>query len=634
MAAVLGHRGPDDQGVWSEPEREVALAHRRLAIVDRSPAGKQPMLSACGRYVLVFNGEIYNHLLLRRRLKREFAWKGHSDTETLLACISAWGLQATLNKLVGMFALAVWDRKRERLLLARDRMGEKPLYYGWTGGGFAFASELKAFRQIPGFSNGISRDALCLYLRHACMPAPWSIYAGIHKLEPGCLLTIDRAAAANAPNGVLRAPFQAPGIRLHRYWSLKDVVTSGVACGEHREADMLKELEATLAESVHLQSVADVPLGSFLSGGIDSSLVTALMQRNSTVPVQTFSIGFEEEAYDEAPHARAIAQHLGTRHTELRVSSAQAMEVVSRLPEIYDEPFGDSSQIPTFLVAQMTRQHVTVALSGDGGDELFGGYNRYLRAPGIWKMFSRIPRVARRPLLRLLSAGSVRLDDDRRLTRWLAGRMGVSLLGEKFQKLATVLDSVEDMDELYLAMVSQWRNPAAVVIDGNEPDTLLRLRNDWPELEQAEQRMMYLDAMTYLPDDILTKVDRAAMAVSLETRMPFLDYRVVEQAWRLPLNMKIRNGQGKWALRQILYRYVPRELIERPKQGFGVPLGQWLRGPLRDWAETLLDASRLEREGWFHVHSVRQCWQEHLARRRNHEHALWPVLMFQAWLDR
>ncbi len=634
MAAALAHRGPDDQGIWCDPAQGIALAHRRLAIIDLSPAGSQPMLSSCGRYALVFNGEIYNHLVLRRELEEGFSWQGHSDTETLLACIVNWGLRKTLEKLAGMFALALWDRRENRLFLARDRMGEKPLYYGWVGDGFAFASELRALRRIPGFSNDISRDALCLYLRHACVPAPWSVYRHIFKLEPGCVLEMDGNAPGGVPVDVPRAPWRSEGMVLYRYWSLRDMLPGEEKGNEPGEKERLRELESSLAESVRLQSVADVPLGTFLSGGIDSSLITALMQRHHSQPVQTFSIGFEEAAWDEAPYARAVAGYLGTRHTELYLSATQAMEVIPGLPDIYDEPFADSSQIPTFLVARMTGEHVRVALSGDGGDELFGGYTRYIRSPDIWRRFSGIPKPLRRPLLRLLSMASRGLDDSRVSGRWLAGRLGVSLAGEKLRKLGTMLDSVEDMDGFYLAMVSRWRDPAAVVVGGKEPDSLLRRREEWPLFSRVEQRMMYLDAMTYLPDDILVKVDRAAMAVGLETRAPFLDHRVVKQAWQLPMDMKIRDGQGKWALRQILYRYLPREMVERPKQGFGIPLARWLRGPLRDWAETLLDEGRLTREGWFRAFSIRQSWEAHLAGRQDNEHALWPVLMFQAWLDR
>ncbi|BAO43688.1 asparagine synthase (glutamine-hydrolyzing) [Thiolapillus brandeum] len=638
MTDALAHRGPDDKGVWFNPEQGVALGHRRLAVVDLSPTGHQPMPSASGRYVLVFNGEIYNHQDLRRRIGNEGGvvspWRGHSDTESLLAAVERWGLEATLPRLRGMFALALWDRRERELCLARDRMGEKPLYYGWCGGGFAFASELKALKQIPGFSNPVSRDVLCLYLRHAYVPAPYSIYEDIYKLEPGCMLRIRIDASVSAPVRVPQAPCRESGFEIGRYWALKKQVERGKTSSQKSEQEYVHDLESVLIQSISLQSVADVPLGVFLSGGVDSSLITALMQRHADQQVKTFTIGFEEQGYDEAVYARAVAEYLQTGHTELYVNARQAREVIPRLPDIYDEPFADSSQIPTFLVAQMARQHVTVALSGDGGDELFGGYNRYLWAPGIWRKFSLAPGWLRRRLVRAMIGASRGMGEGGRLGRLLSRRMPVARFGEKLQKLGQVLDGVDDLDELYLSMVSTWRDPGVLVIDGHEPSTLLLQKDAWPEFESAEQRMMYLDAMTYLPDDILCKVDRAAMAVSLETREPFLDYRVVEAAWRLPSNMKIRDGQGKWALRRILYKHVPRELIERPKQGFGIPLGQWLRGPLRDWAESLIGVSRLEREGYFRVEPLRHTWEAHLAGKRNHEHALWPVLMFQAWLDR
>ena len=637
MTDSLSHRGPDDQGTWLDREGGVALGHRRLAVLDLTPAGHQPMLSASGRYALVFNGEIYNHRELRRQLEDEKAgalsWRGHSDTESLLAAVDRWGLDATLPRLRGMFALALWDRKERELCLARDRLGEKPLYYGWCGGGFAFASELKALKRLPGFSNPVSRDVLCLYLRHACVPAPYSIHEDIYKLEPGCVLRVRQGGSHAAPAGPAAVWAGTADLRMTRFWSLKTQAQEGQAASVQAESQGLRDLEAALVNAVGLQSVADVPLGVFLSGGVDSSLVAALMQRHAGRQVRTFTIGFREEGYDEAGYARAVARHLGTRHTELYVSPEEAMEVIPRLPDIYDEPFADSSQIPTCLVARLTRGHVTVALSGDGADELFGGYNRYLWAPGIWRRFSAMPRWLRQGLARAMVTAPRGLNAQGGLGKALFRRLPVVRAGEQLQKLGRVLTGASDLDGLYMNMVSQWRAPGDIVIHGREPATLLSRKAHWPDLEDAESRMMYLDAMTYLPDDILCKVDRAAMAVGLETRAPFLDHGVVEQAWRLPLNMKIRDGQGKWALRQILYQYVPSELMDRPKQGFGVPLGQWLRGPLRDWAESLIGAARLQEEGYFRVEPVRRAWEQHLTGKRNHEHALWPVLMFQAWLD-
>lgn len=632
MAARIASRGPDDSGVWSDGEAGIALAHRRLSILDLSPAGHQPMLSAEGRFVLVFNGEIYNHLELRVRLESEGAaptWRGHSDTETLLACFSAWGVEPTLQAAVGMFALALWDRRERVLHLARDRMGEKPLYYGWVGGAFVFASELKALRAFPGFAGTVDRDALALYLRYNYVPAPYSIYAGIYKLEPGCRLRVGPGAAA--PSSVPSAPLEGKGFALRRWWSLGAVAATGQQALLGDADDTLALVENRLSDAIGLQSIADVPLGAFLSGGIDSSLVVALMQARATRPVRTFTIGFHESGFDEAVHAREVARHLGTDHTELYVTPEEARAVIPQLPSLYDEPFADSSQIPTFLVSRMAREKVTVALSGDGGDELFGGYNRYFWGNRIWRKVGWLPFQVRRGLARALLARTPEQWDR------LAGgatRLGVSVsqLGDKLHKLAGCLGSA-DLDALYLGLVRALPDAAGMVRGTRAPETLLDRRADWPALNEPEHRMMALDALTYLPDDILCKVDRAAMGVSLETRVPFLDHRVVETAWRLPLALKIREGQGKWALRQILYKYVPRELIERPKQGFGVPLGDWLRGPLRAWAESLLDEGRLEREGYFDPEPIRERWVEHVSGARNWHTSLWSVLMFQAWLE-
>lgn len=603
MADALRHRGPDDAGTWTDAEVGVAIGHRRLAIMDLSPAGHQPMVSSTGRYVIVFNGEIYNHLELRKELP-EGVWKGLSDTETLLAGVEVWGLEETLQRCVGMFAIALWDSQECTLQLARDRFGEKPLFYGWIGQGseraFAFASELKALKAYPGFANPVSREALAQYLRFTYVPAPLSIYEEIYKLEPGCLLT-------------MVAP--STGFQVKRWWTMAEVVQVGLNNPLSDETDAVQVLEERLAGAVRLQSLADVPLGAFLSGGVDSSTIVALMQQQSTRPVRTFTVGFEEAGFDESPHARAVARHLGTDHTEFFVTAAEAQAVIPRLPQIYDEPFADSSQIPTFLVSQAASQQVTVALSGDAGDELFGGYNRYFWAPRIWNRLAWLPFIVRRRLGGALQALPPAAWDS------VSRLVNVARLGDKAHKLAARLGSVRDLDDLYWSLLSEWPEigtiPDIVLLEGLEP----------------VERMMFRDTMLYLPDDILCKVDRAAMAVSLETRVPFLDHRIVELAWQLPLHMKIRGGQGKWALRQILYKYVPRELIERPKAGFGIPVGQWLRGPLRDWAEALLDAHRLQAGGYLPVTQVRQAWHEHLSGRRDWTARLWCVLMFQAWLE-
>jgi asparagine synthase (glutamine-hydrolysing) len=627
MADAIKTRGPDDSGFWADSDRLIGLGHRRLSIVDLTSAGHQPMISGSGRYVLAFNGEIYNHLNCRAELaatRSDLVWRGQSDTETLLSGFDAWGIQPMIERCIGMFAFAVWDKQSHTLTLGRDRLGEKPLYYGWQGAGqfatFLFGSELKALKRHPAFAAGIDRNALCLLMRHNYIPAPYSIYQGIAKLESGCLLSVSLAY---------------PEPKLVRYWSPTAVAVAGCAApfvGTPTQA--VDELEVLLKSAVQQQMMADVPLGAFLSGGVDSSTVVALMQAQSIRPVKTFTIGFNEYGYNEAVHAKAVAQHLGTEHTELYVTPKQAMEVIPRLPSLYCEPFSDSSQIPTFLVSQLARQQVTVSLSGDAGDELFCGYNRYILTNNIWKKLAFLPAGGRSLVARGLTVMSP--------VRWNAllapvqGLLPISLrhanLGDKLHKAAGVLSS-DSVDALYLRLISHWDDPASVVIGGAEPPTLLT--GNAPELDCLDdiQRMMALDMLTYLPDDILVKVDRAGMGVSLEGRVPFLDHRVVEFAWSLPQNLKLRDGVGKWVLRQVLYRHVPKELIERPKMGFGVPIGDWLRGPLRDWAENLLDEARLRREGFFYPAPIRQKWAEHLSGVRNWQYQLWDVLMFQAWLE-
>lgn len=626
MTQKIRHRGPDSDGAWLDHDAGIALGHRRLAIVDVSPAGAQPMCSPSGRFVIAFNGEIYNHIAMRAELARSGflpAWRGQSDTETLVAAFDAWGIEASIKKSVGMFAIAAWDRQERVLILVRDRLGEKPLYYGWQGAGsesaFLFGSELKALRAHPSFSAPISRDALALYMRHGSVPGALSIYAGIHKLEPGCLLTVSREAPE-------------PGIT--RFWSGADVAVQGVASPFSGTADeAVDALALVLRDAVAQQMIADVPLGAFLSGGVDSSTVVALMQAQSARRVKTFSIGFEQAAYNEAIYAKQVAAHLGTEHVELYVSSRRAMEVIPRLPALYDEPFADSSQIPTFLVSQLARKEISVALSGDAGDELFGGYNRYQITASSWERLSRLPRGLRKAMA--WSILSIRPDEWDAMAHRMPFLKRWSGFGDKLHKGASVLGA-ESNSALYLGLVSQWQDPTLVVLDSTEPETLLSgLQPDFTGLNSVE-RMMALDMLTYLPDDILTKVDRAAMGVSLETRVPFLDHRVVEFAWRLPLDYKLRRESSrlttKWALRQVLYRHVPRDIIDRPKMGFGVPIDAWLRGPLRAWAEDLLGEARIRREGFLDPAPIRQKWHEHLSGRRNWQPQLWCVLMFQAWL--
>jgi asparagine synthase (glutamine-hydrolysing) len=660
MANAIAHRGPDDSGAWSDPHAGIALGHRRLSIIDLSPAGHQPMASSSGRFVIAFNGEIYNHLELRAELDNSSnpstlfgetcaapKWQGHSDTETLLACFDHWGIETTLSKTVGMFAIVLWDVQQRTLHLARDRFGEKPLYYGWTGNGagnsFVFGSELKSLRAFPGFVNSVSREALAQYMRFMYVPSPRSIYQGIYKLEPGCLLSIKGAAPKVAPSQPLRPPEVYESLTLKRWWSLADVVQFGAHNPITDKADAINALEQRLSDAVKSQSLADVPLGAFLSGGVDSSTIVAIMQQQTTYPVKTFTVGFEESGFDESPYARSVAKHLGTDHTELFVTSAEAQQVIAQLPCMYDEPFADSSQIPTHLVCRAAREHVTVALSGDAGDELFGGYNRYFWGPRIWAKLAWMPYPVRQALGAAISSVPVAGWDALSLpvNSLLFGGKGVRNAGDKAHKLAARLSGVRDLDDLYKSLVSEWQDPAQVVRGNNgcsvlEPDSLLS--DAFPKVDltgvvNSPQRMMYQDSMTYLPDDILCKVDRAAMASSLETRVPFLDHRVAELAWQLPLGMKIKDGQGKWPLRQVLYKHVPRELIERPKAGFGIPVGQWLRGPLRPWAENLLDQTRLTTEGYFYPEPIRKKWNEHLSGQRNHTASLWAVLMFQAWLQ-
>ena len=628
MASAIARRGPDDAGVWCDPVAGLALAHQRLAILDLSPAGHQPMASSSGRFVIAFNGEIYNHLALRRDLEADGQlcqpWHGHSDTETLLVAIEAWGLEESLRRCTGMFAIALWDRRECQLQLARDRFGEKPLYYGISGSGpqraLLFGSELAALRAWSGFNNSISRPALTQLLRFTAIAAPCSIYAGIQQLLPGHLLTLQHPLPSDLPDP-------------QPWWCFRSMLAEAIHQPFACEAEALIALEAELTKAVQQQSLADVPLGSFLSGGIDSSLITALLQAQSSRPVRTFTIGFEETGFNEAPYARAVAAHLGTDHCETIVTAHDARELIPQLPRLYSEPFADSSQLPTHLVCREARRSgLTVALSGDGGDELFGGYNRYFWGPRIWNRLAWLPWPLRRSLglaIRTLPPGG-----------WDAlGRpLPIHQLGHKAHKLANRLSYVRSAVDLYRSLVSDWLDPAALLQpadDGyliEEPSSPL----DWPlppGLDgDAVARMMATDTLNYLPNDILTKVDRAAMAASLETRCPFLNHRVAEVAWRLPMAMKIRGGQGKWALRQILYKHVPPALIERPKAGFGIPIGQWLRGPLRAWAEDLLEPGLMNRQGYLWPEPIQILWRQHLSGRFDHTSKLWSVLMWQAWI--
>ncbi len=621
IADTLTHRGPNDAGAWVDPEAGLALGFRRLAILDLTADGRQPMHSESGRYVIAFNGEVYNFADLRHQLEPlGHRFRGHSDTEVMLAAIEEWGLQAAVKRFVGMFAFGLWDRQERRLSLVRDPLGIKPLYYGWMGQTFLCGSELKALRTHPAFRPVVDRGALTLYLRYGYVPAPYSIYQGVYKLPPGCMLTL--CSPNDRPSPVA-------------YWSAKEIAERGVAqpfCGSEQEA--VEQLDCLLREEVRRHMVADVPLGAFLSGGVDSSTVVALMQAQSTQPIKTFTIGSHEGEYNEAVYARAVANHLGTDHTELYVTPAEAQAVIPRLPEIYDEPFADSSQIPTFLVSQLARRQVTVSLSGDGGDELFGGYDRYWIGRAIWQKMRWMPPGFRRSLASRTTSVPTAVYD-----RWLSGLApyagkynGKASVGAKLHRLAEVL-AQPTPEDLYRQLVFQWKAPADVVVGGHTPQVGLASPDCWASLPDFVHRMMLADTITYLPDDILVKVDRASMAVSLEARVPLLDHNVVEWSWSLPPSMKMRDQCSKWILRQVLYNYVPRDLIERPKMGFGVPIGAWLRGPLRDWAESLLSEPRLRNEGFFHPAAIRETWHEHLSGVRNAQYLLWDVLMFQAWLE-
>lgn len=614
MTDTLVHRGPDSRGTWIDPEIGVGLGHRRLAIRDISPTGHQPMVSSCQRYVIIYNGEVYSHKEIGRDLEKcGRHLRGSSDTEVILEACAEWGVEPTVKRLIGMFAFALFDRKEREIFLVRDRLGIKPLYWGLFNGLLVFGSELKALRAADGWEPRIDRNALAAFMRHNYIPAPHSIYRGVQKLEPGCMLRLTRQGIPE----------------ITRFWNLRGIAEQGCAAPSQRpETELLDQLDNLLRDAVQRRMVADVPLGSLLSGGIDSSLVTALMAEQSDRPINTFCIGFQEQEFNEAPYAREIAKHLGTNHTELYVESGHALDLVDKLPYWYDEPFADSSQIPTMMVCELTKKHVTVVLSGDGGDELFAGYNRYALGLDIWNKASAAPYPIRKMLARaMLAHPTSRLDAFGRL---LPSRWRRPHLGSKLHKLANAILQ-DDPDSMYRRMLSHWHEPDDIVIGAHEAKGILWDETVMRTIPDFLDRMQFLDTVTYLPDDILTKVDRASMSVALEARVPLLDHRVVELAWHMPQHMKIRDKQAKWALRQILYKRVPPHLIERPKMGFGVPFDQWLRGPLRDWAETLLDEKRLEQQGLFKAAPIRERWQAHLEG-ANWGYPLWNVLMAQAWI--
>ncbi|MGY8813372.1 MAG: asparagine synthase (glutamine-hydrolyzing) [Gammaproteobacteria bacterium] len=613
MTAVLGHRGPDSSGIWLADDGCAGLGHQRLSVIDLSSTGSQPMHSSCNRYCIIYNGEIYNANEIRQELQQSGrTFRGSSDTEVILESCAAIGVEESVRRLVGMFAFALWDKQQKVLYLVRDRLGIKPLYWGHFGGLFIFASELKSLRKHPGWKVEISPTALSTFMQYAYVPAPLSIYKGIFKLSPGSILKVKHGSSPE----------------IYKYWTMEDVVANGKS---HpliaNDEELISSTEKILEEAVASRMMADVPLGAFLSGGIDSSTVVALMQKNSMHPVKTFSIGFHEKNYNEADHAAYIARHLGTEHTEFYVTSKNAMDVIPLIPDMYDEPFADSSQIPTYLVSKLTSEHVTVALSGDGGDEVFAGYNRYYLAD---KLINKLVWLT--PMGRYILRKTILTLPPRYWTNIfskLPTKMNVPLVGDKLYKFADIIQL--DKKDVYTKLVSHWCPPDTLVLNGGKSVSLSYHEQALSQIDTLIEQMQYQDLVRYLPDDILTKVDRASMAVSLEVRVPFLDHRLIEHAWRLPLSCKVRHGQGKWLLRQVLHKYVPSHLVERPKMGFGVPLDSWLRGPLREWAETLLDSQKLKSQGLLNAEIITKKWTEHLSGERNWQYQLWNVLMFQAW---
>ncbi len=626
MAATLAHRGPDASGSWANGSAGVGFGHQRLSILDLSEAGAQPMRSPCGRFTVTFNGEIYNHRALRRDLEASGAapnWSGHSDTETLLAAVRQWGVVGALQRFNGMFAFALWDEADRTLTLARDRFGEKPLFYGQSGRDLVFASELKALAAHPDWAPTLDRAALTAFMRYCYIPAPATIWRGVSKLPPACFITF----------GSLLTPEAMPDPVA--YWSHREVVAAAQGAPLRDEAEAIEELQRLLSVAVGRQCLSDVPLGAFLSGGIDSSTVVALMQAQASQPVRTFTIGFSEGAFNEADDARKVARHLGTAHTELTVDPKTAMDVIPRLPRMYDEPFADSSQIPTHLVAALARRDVTVALSGDAGDELFGGYNRHVWGGRLDARLGPLPHPVRRALAGLLGAVSPQpVDALARLAQpLLPSRLKLRRAGDQAAKLARLIGA-ENLDDMFRLLCSIDTSPATTVVGGGE-------EKSWADREMDRitrpldplVRMTLADSLGYLTDDILQKVDRAAMAVSLETRIPFLDRDVVEFAARVPPSMKVRDGRGKWLVRQVLYRHVPAALVDRPKTGFSIPLDDWLRGPLKSWASDLLSPERLRRQGLFEPEPVARALADHISGRRSRGYWLWNVLMAQAWHD-
>ena len=620
MTGSLIHRGPDSEGYWKDSSEGIVMGFRRLAILDTSSNGNQPMISNNGQFVIVFNGEIYNHLILRKEIegiKKNHQWSSGSDTETILCGFELWGIHETIQKCTGMFGFAVWCNKNKELVLGRDRLGEKPVYYGWQGEShdrvFLFGSELKAFQKHPSFQKEIDRDSISSFLRYSYVPAPNSIYKDIFKLLPGHMLKVSQRN-------------QKPDMK--EYWSATHIAQQNHKLSFASDSEAIDSLDEVLRSSVKQQMIADVPIGAFLSGGIDSSVITSLMQEQSMEKIKTFTIGFDQKGFNEAEHAKAVAKHLNTDHAELYIDSQDLLNVIPRLSELYDEPFGDSSQIPTYLISKFAKQTVTVALSGDGGDELFCGYNRYKITDKYWKKLKIIP-----PFLRRILANSILKIPPQQIDKMyslFSRNSQYANFSDKVLKGSNVIAS-QDIADLYVGLISACKDPNSLVIDGIESNKFLHSKLSTLRNLDDLSLMMLMDLLTYLPDDILTKVDRAAMGVSLETRVPMLNHQIVEFAMQLPQEYKLRDNQTKWLLREVLYRRVPKELIDRPKAGFAIPIGFWLRTSLKDWADDLLSESSIHEQGFFHAVKIRERWQQHLSGTHNWEHFLWNILMFQSW---
>lgn len=626
MTLAIKHRGPDDSGIWQDHSAGVFFGQQRLSIIDLSKAGHQPMQSHSGRFVLIYNGEIYNHLELRGELKKKnpfIKWRSNSDTETLLETIESWGIEKAIKKFEGMFAFCIWDKKNHCLTLARDRLGEKPLYYGWQGSGenkvFLFGSELKALKEHPEFDKKINQDAIALQLRYSYIPDPYSIYKNVYKLLPGHYIQLSK-------RNLKQNDLPDPKI----YWCLAKTAINGSSNQSNKSEEEIKnELENQLRLTVKKQMISDAPIGAFLSGGIDSSAVVSLMQSQSNTPINTFTIGFDDKDFNEAHYAKKIAKHLSTNHTEMYISSKEAINIVPKLSKIYDEPFSDSSQISTFLISQLTKQQVKVALTGDGGDELFCGYNRYIFGEKLWNVSRAIPAS-----LRKVFSSGIQLVSQKnwdKILKYLPIINRYNNVGDKLYKVTRAFDAKTFYD-FYQLLSSHWHKSNEVVINSKEPKIFSNQLKQQLETLDKQQQMMILDFLTYLPGDILVKIDRASMASSIETRAPFLDHKLIEYVWKIPHRFKNKNGQGKWILKEILKQYVPKDLTERPKMGFGVPIGTWLRGPLKDWAENLLDEKTMQEEGFLNSKLVKKKWEEHISGIRNWQYDLWDVLMFQAWI--